>query len=145
MGVLRMEHVGVVVDDMAAAIDYFVALGLELEGEGEVGGDWVDRVIGVEGTRSQIAMLKSPDGSSSIELSKFLAPETREGEPGAPTNTLGLRHLSFLVGDVDESLARIAPHGGELIGGPENYRDIYRLCYVRGPAGTIVELAEKLS
>jgi catechol 2,3-dioxygenase-like lactoylglutathione lyase family enzyme len=140
-----MEHVGIVVDDMEAAVDFFVALGLELEGEGEVEGEWVDRVIGVEGTRSQIAMLKSPDGSSSIELSKFLAPETRPGEPEAPTNTLGLRHLSFLVDDVDETLGRLEPHGAEMIGAAENYRDIYRLCYVRGPAGTIVELAEKLS
>jgi catechol 2,3-dioxygenase-like lactoylglutathione lyase family enzyme len=140
-----MEHVGIVVDDMEAAVDFFVALGLELEGEGEVEGEWVDRVIGVEGTRSQIAMLKSPDGSSSIELSKFLAPEVREGEPEAPTNTLGLRHLSFLVEDVDETLGRLAPHGAELVGEVEDYRDIYRLCYVRGPAGTIVELAEELS
>ncbi len=140
-----MEHVGIVVDDMAAAIDFFVALGLELEGEGEVEGEWADRVIGVEGTRSRIAMLKSPDGSSSIELSKFLSPEVREGEPEAPTNTLGLRHLSFLVDDVDEALARLEPHGAELVGEVENYRNIYRLCYVRGPAGTIVELAEELS
>lgn len=140
-----MEHVGIVVDDMEAAVGFFVALGLELEGEGEVEGEWADRVIGVEGTRSRIAMLKSPDGSSSIELSKFLAPEVREGEPEAATNTLGLRHLSFLVEDVEETLVRLAPHGAELVGEVEDYRDIHRLCYVRGPAGTIVELAEKLS
>ncbi len=144
MALRRMEHVGIVVEDIEAAVGFFVALGLEMEGEGEVGGEWVGRVIGVEGAQSKIAMLKSPDGSSSIELSEFLSPKTRRGEPTAPTNTLGLRHLSFLVDDVAEALARVEAHGAELVGSVEDYRDIYRLCYVRGPAGIIVELAEKL-
>jgi catechol 2,3-dioxygenase-like lactoylglutathione lyase family enzyme len=144
MAVQRMDHVGVVVDDLAAATAFFLALGLGLQGEGSVEGDWVDRVIGLEGARSDIAMLETPDGGARIELTEFKAPPSPPGDPLAPANTPGIRHLTFAIDDLDATLARLRPHGGELVGEVERYGDIYRLCYVRGPAGIIVELAERL-
>jgi catechol 2,3-dioxygenase-like lactoylglutathione lyase family enzyme len=139
-----MDHVGIVVDDLAAATQFFIELGLELEGEASVGGDWVDRVIGLEGVRSDIAMLKTPDGQGRIELSKFHSPATHSGDRQAPANTLGLRHVSFAVKDIDALVAGLRARGAELVGELERYKDIYRLCYVRGPEGIIVELAERI-
>jgi catechol 2,3-dioxygenase-like lactoylglutathione lyase family enzyme len=144
MTVRRMDHVGIVVDDLAAATAFFVALGLELQGEGSVEGDWVDRVVGLEGVRSDIAMLETPDGRSRIELSQFRSPPAPDGDPESPPNALGIRHVTFEVDDVDATLSALRPHGAELVGTVENYEDIYKLCYVRGPAGIIVELAEAL-
>jgi catechol 2,3-dioxygenase-like lactoylglutathione lyase family enzyme len=140
-----MDHVGIVVDDLAAATAFFLELGLKLEGEATVEGDWVDRVIGLDGARSDIAMLATPDGDSRVELTEFHSPPGPDGDRLAPTNTPGLRHLAFEVDDVDATLAGLRAHGGELVGTVEQYKDIYRLCYVRGPAGIIVELAERLS
>ena len=143
-----MDHVGVVVNDLADAVDFFVDLGLELQGEASVEGDWVDRVIGLEGVRAQIVMLQTPDGRGRIELSKFDAPpasRTGGGSELAPANAPGIRHLSFAVDDIDAVLARLRARGAELVGELERYRDIYRLCYVRGPAGIIVELAEQIA
>jgi len=144
MAIQRMEHVGIVVEDLAAATAFFVELGFELQGEASVEGDWVDRVIGLEGARSDIAMLETPDGGGRVELTEFRSPQVRPGDPDAPVNTLGIRHLAFRVDDVDAAVAGLRSHGAELIGEIESYRDIYRLCYIRGPEGIIVELAEQI-
>jgi catechol 2,3-dioxygenase-like lactoylglutathione lyase family enzyme len=139
-----MDHVGIVVEDLSAATAFFVELGLEQQGEGRVGGDWVDRVVGLEGVQAQLVMMETPDGHGRIELVKFHAPPHREGDGHAPANTTGLRHVSFEVDDLDAVLARLRAHGAELVGAVERYEDIFRLCYVRGPEGIIVELAERL-
>jgi catechol 2,3-dioxygenase-like lactoylglutathione lyase family enzyme len=139
-----MEHVGIVVADLAAATEFFVSLGFELEGEAAVEGDWVDRVIGVDGARSDIAMLQTPEGESRVELTEFRSPPARQGDADAPSNTLGIRHLAFTVDDIDAAVEAVRAHGGELVGTQERYRDTYRLCYVRGPGGIILELAEEL-
>jgi catechol 2,3-dioxygenase-like lactoylglutathione lyase family enzyme len=139
-----MDHVGVVVDDLVAATAFFVELGLEPHGEGLVGGDWVDRVVGLEGVQAELAMLKTPDGHGGIELVKFHAPPAPDGDFDVPANAPGIRHLSFLVDDLDAVLANLRAGGAELVGEVENYKDIYRLCYVRGPAGIIVEVAEEI-
>jgi catechol 2,3-dioxygenase-like lactoylglutathione lyase family enzyme len=144
MAIQRMDHVGIVVGDLPAAVEFFLALGLELEGEGSVEGDWVDRVIGLDGVRSEIAMLATPDGRSKVELSRFHSPPTPAGDPEAPPNAPGIRHITFAVDDLDATLARLRPHGAELVGEIETYGDVYRLCYLRGPEGIIVELAERL-
>jgi catechol 2,3-dioxygenase-like lactoylglutathione lyase family enzyme len=142
---LRLEHVGIVVDDLAAAIEFFKAIGLEIEGEGSVSGDWVDRIIGLDGAQSDLAILRTPDGQGKIELAQFKSPEY-EGTPRSePSNAPGLRHVLFRVDDLDEVVAAVSALGYELVGTVEDYEGIYRLCYVRGPAGIIVELAQPLS
>ena len=143
MTVQRMDHVGIVVDDLAAATAFFVELGLKLQGEGSVEGAWVDRVVGLEGVRAEIAMLETPDGHGRLELAKFHAPAGRGGDPHAPANTPGIRHVTFAVDDLDGVLARVRACGAELVGEVERYEDIYRLCYVGGPEGIMVELAEQ--
>jgi catechol 2,3-dioxygenase-like lactoylglutathione lyase family enzyme len=145
MTVLRMDHVGVVVDDLAAAIAFFVELGLELDGETTVEGQWVDRIVGLDGVRADIAVVQTPDGHSSLELTKFHTPTAVSAEPNAPANTPGIRHILFAVDNIEDVLARVQAHGAELVGEVEQYEDSYRLCYVRGPQGIIVELAEQLS
>jgi catechol 2,3-dioxygenase-like lactoylglutathione lyase family enzyme len=144
MTIQRMDHVGVVVDDLAAATSFFLELGLELQGEGTVEGGWVDRVVGLEGVRAEIAMIATPDGHGRLELTQFHAPSSQGGDRHAPANTQGIRHVAFAVEDIDAVVARLQAHGAELVGEVERYRDIYRLCYVRGPAGIIVELAEQI-
>jgi catechol 2,3-dioxygenase-like lactoylglutathione lyase family enzyme len=144
MTIQRMDHVGVVVDDLAAATAFFLELGLELQGQGTVEGGWVDRVVGLEGVRAEIAMMATPDGHGRLELTQFHAPSSRAGDRHAPANTQGIRHVAFAVEDIDAAIARLQAHGAELVGEVERYRDIYRLCYVRGPAGIIVELAEQI-
>jgi catechol 2,3-dioxygenase-like lactoylglutathione lyase family enzyme len=144
MTIQRMDHVGIVVNDLEAATAFFVELGLELQGEGTVEGAWVDRVVGLEGVRSEIAMVETPDGHGRIELAKFHAPSGRGGERHAPANTPGIRHITFAVDDIDDVVARLQARGAELVGEVERYRDSYRLCYVRGPEGIIVELAEQI-
>jgi catechol 2,3-dioxygenase-like lactoylglutathione lyase family enzyme len=144
MTIQRMDHVGIVVDDLAAATAFFVELGLELQGESPVQGGWVDRVVGLEGVRAEIAMLQTPDGHGWVELAKFHAPPSPGGERHAPANTLGIRHITFAVDDIDDVLARLQARGAELVGEVERYENIYRLCYIRGPEGIIVELAERI-
>ena len=144
MALQRMDHVGIVVEDLAGAIGFFVALGLELEGKGDVEGGWVDRVVGLDGVRAEIAMLRTPDGHGRIELAKFHAPPSPRGDRHAPANAPGLRHVTFAVDDVGAVVAGLRAHGAELVGELERYGDSYRLCYVRGPEGIIVELAEPL-
>ena len=140
----RMDNVGIVVDDLKAATAFFVELGLELEGEATVEGRWVDRVVGLDGVRNDIAMLKTPDGLSRLELMKFHAPPATTAEPNAPVNTLGIRRIMYAVSDIEEVLARLRAHGAKLVGELVQYEDKYRLCYVRGPEGIIVALAEQL-
>lgn len=144
MTIQRMDHVGIVVEDLAAAKAFFVELGLKLQGEASVEGGWVDRVVGLEGVRSEIAMMETPDGHGRLELTKFHAPPSQGGDRHAPANTPGIRHVTFAVDDLDAVVARLRTHGGELVGEVERYEDIYRLCYVRGPEGIIVELAERI-
>ncbi len=140
-----MDHVGIVVEDLAAAVTFFVELGLKLHGETPVAGDWVDRIVGLQGVRAQIAMLQTPDGHSRLELTKFHAPPTTGSEQSASANTLGIRHVAFVVEDIEAVLARLQALGVKLVGEVERYQDSYKLCYVRGPAGIIVELAERIS
>ena len=142
----RMDHVGIVVDDLAAATAFFVELGMELEGEASVEGRWVDRVVGLDDVRGDIAMMRTPDGHGRLELTKFHTPPAVSAEPeNAPANTLGIRRIMFAVDDIDAVVAGLRARGAELVGEVAQYEDSYRLCYVRGPAGIIVALAEQLS
>ena len=148
MTLRRMDHVGIVVDDLAAAMAFFSKLGLERQGEWSAEDERVDRIVGLEGVRTDVAMMRTPDGAARIELVKFQSPSDEggggDGQRDAPANVPGLRHLAFLVDDVDRVLAGLRRCGAELVGDVVRYGDSYRLCYVRGPAGIIVELAEKI-
>jgi catechol 2,3-dioxygenase-like lactoylglutathione lyase family enzyme len=145
MTIQRMDNVGVVVDDLEAAIAFFVELGLELEGRTAVEGRWVDRVVGLDDVRVDVAMVRTPDGHGRLELTKFHTPTAVSTEPNAPANALGIRRIMFAVDDIEDLLARLHAHGAELVGELDQYEDSYRLCYVRGPEGLIVALAEQLS
>jgi catechol 2,3-dioxygenase-like lactoylglutathione lyase family enzyme len=145
MTIQRMDHVGVVVDDLEAAVAFFVELGMEVEGKARVEGGWVDRVSGLDDVRADIAMMRTPDGHGRLELTKFRTPAAVSAEPeNAPANTLGLRSVMFAVEDVEDVIARLRAHGAELVGELAQYEDAYRLCYVRGPGGVIVSLAEQI-
>ena len=145
MALKRLDNVGLVVEDLPAAIAFFTALGLKLEAEMTVEGPWVDSTIGLHNVRSDIAMMRTPDGHSRMELSRFHRPAAVDaGLKNAPANTLGLVRLMFAVDDIDDAVARLRAHGGELIGEVTRYEDLYRLCYMRGPAGLIVALAQQL-
>lgn len=139
-----MEHVGVVIDDLPAAIEFFVGLGLEIETEGPVEGRWVDRIVGLDGVRADIAILRTPDGHGRLELTKFHSPSAKGSDVEAPANTLGLRHVSFAVDDIDATVDGLRTRGTRLVGEVQQYEDSYKLCYVRGPEGIIVELAEQI-
>ncbi|WP_026411247.1 VOC family protein [Actinomadura oligospora] len=140
-----MDHVGVIVEDLEAAIAFFVELGMELEGRTPVEGPWVDRVNGIEGVRVDIAMMRTPDGHSKVELTRFTSPTAISPAPdNSVPNTLGLRSIMFAVDDIDDTIARLRGHGAELVGEVERYEDLFRLCYLRGPANVIVALAEQL-
>lgn len=141
---IRMDHVGVVVEDLAAAVAFFVELGLELEGEAEVGGEWADQLIGLDGVRADIAMLRTPEGHGRVELSTFRSPVAANGAPREPVNTPGIPRLTFVIDSVDDALDRLRPHGAELVGELAQYEDIYRYAYVRGPANVIIGLVEEL-
>lgn len=139
-----MEHVGIVVDDLASAVAFFLDLGLELDGETSVEGETVDRITGLQGVHTELAFLRTPDGHGKLEVVRYRSPP-REGDPPPPrSNTPGLNHLLFAVDDVDATVTRLRAHGAELVGEVEDYGTSYRLCYIRGPGGMIVELAEKL-
>jgi catechol 2,3-dioxygenase-like lactoylglutathione lyase family enzyme len=144
MTIHRMDHVGVVVEDLAAAIAFFVELGLEREGEATVGGQWADDLLGLDGVRADIAVMRTPDGHCRIELSTFHAPVTTSVAPRAPVNTPGIPRLTFVVDAVDEVLDRLRAHGAELVGEVAQYKDIYRYAYIRGPEGIVIGLAEEL-
>ena len=142
----RMDNVLVVVDDLEGAKAFFAELGMELEGEITVEGPWVDQTVGLDGVRATNAMMRTPDGHGRIELSKFHTPPAVRAEPAnAPANTLGIGRIMFAVDDVDEVVARLRSHGAELVGEIAQYEDIYRLCFVRGPEGIIIGLAQQLS
>src|SRR3712207_8636640 len=146
MAIQRMDNVLIVVEDLDAAIAFFAELGMELEGETQVEGPWVDRTVGLEGVRADIAMMRTPDGHGRIELSKFHTPPAVSTEPkSAPSNALGIRRIMFAVDDIDDVVARLRRHGAELVGEIAQYEDIYRLCFLRGPEGIIIGLAEQLS
>ncbi len=143
---LRMDNVLIVVSDLEAAKAFFAELGMELEGETTVEGRWVDRVVGLDGVRADIALMRTPDGHSKVELTKFHTPPAVRAKPeNAPANTLGIRRIMFAVEDIDEVVARLRSHGAELVGEIAQYEDIYRLCFLRGPEGIIIGLAEQLS
>lgn len=145
MTIKRLDHVSVVVDDLNAAIAFFTVLGMTIEDQMPVEGPWVDRVNALENVRVDIAMMRTPDGHGRLELTRFRSPKLVDIEPAiAPPNALGLRSVMFAVESVDETVARLRASGGELIGEVVQYEDMYRLCYVRGPAGIIVSLAEEL-
>jgi catechol 2,3-dioxygenase-like lactoylglutathione lyase family enzyme len=145
MTIQRMDHVSIVVDDLKAAIAFFAELGMELEGQAPIEGPSVDRVNALDGVRVDIAMMRTPDGHGRLELTKFHNPAVVSPEPkNALGNTLGLRSIMFAVDDLDATFAGLRAHGAELVGEVAQYEDSYRLCYVRGPAGVIVALAEQL-
>lgn len=146
MTIKRLDNVLIVVEDIDAVIAFFVALGLELQGKGPVDGRWVERVIGLDDVRQDVAMLRTPDGGQGVELATFHTPPAIAGvPPDAPVNTLGLRRVMFAVDDIDAVVARVRAAGAELVGEVVRYEDVYRLCYVRGPEGILVGLAEPLT
>ena len=146
MTIQRMDNVAIVVDDLEAAIAFFAELGMELEGKAQIEGLFADRTVGLNGVRSDIAMMRTPDGHSKLELTKYHAPAAVRAEPeNPPPNTLGLHRVMFAVDDIDDVVARLSAHGAELLGEVARYEDSYRLCYMRGPEGIIVALAEQLS
>jgi len=144
MTVRRMDNVGIVVDDMDAAIDFFIELGLELEGRAPVEGDWADGVTGLAGMRVEIAMMRTPDGHSRLELSRFLAPPVVADHRSAPVNALGYLRVMFTVEDIDDTVARLSGRGAKLVGEVVQYQNMYRLCYIRGPEGILIGLAQQL-
>jgi catechol 2,3-dioxygenase-like lactoylglutathione lyase family enzyme len=144
MGIQRLENVGIVVDDLAAARDFFVRLGLTVEGEASVEGEWVDRTLGLEDVRSDIVMLVTPDGHGRLELQHYRQPVARDADRAAPPNTHGLHRVAFGVDDVDTAVQTAIDGGAELLGDIVRYEDAYRICYLRGPEGIIIMLAERL-
>jgi catechol 2,3-dioxygenase-like lactoylglutathione lyase family enzyme len=142
--IYRMDHVGVVVEDLAAAVAFFIELGLELEGEAAVEGAWVDQVLGLDGVRADIVVVRTPDGRSRVELSAFHAPVATSPAPRASANVPGIPRLTFVVDAIDDVFGRLRAHGAELVGEVARYEDYCRYCYVRGPAGIIVGLVEEL-
>jgi catechol 2,3-dioxygenase-like lactoylglutathione lyase family enzyme len=146
MTLQRMDNVLIVVDDLEAAKAFFAELGMELEGEATNEGPWVDSVVGLHGVRSDLAMMRTPDGHGRVELAKFHTPPAVRAEPeSAPANALGIRRIMFAVEDIDDVVARLRRHGAELVGEIAQYEDSYRLCFLRGPEGIIIGLAEQLS
>jgi len=144
MAVTRMDNVGIVVESLDSAIDFFTELGLELEGRATIEGDWAGRVTGLPGQRVEIAMMRTPDGHSRLELSRFLTPPVVADHRNAPVNALGYLRAMFTVDDVDDTVARLRAHGGQLVGEVVQFEDTYRLCYMRGPNGLLIGLAEEL-
>lgn len=142
---VRMDNVGIVVEDLKAAIEFFRELGLELEGESVVEGEWAGRVTGLGDQRVEIAMMRTPDGHSRLELSRFIEPRIVADHRNAPVDALGYLRVMFAVDDIDETLARLLGHGAELVSSEVvNYEDVYRLCYIRAPDGLLIGLAQQL-
>ena len=145
MALRRMDNVGIVVDDLAAAIDFFRELGLELEGRTTIEGEWAGRVTGLGDQRVEIAMMRTPDGHGRLELSRFLTPPVVADHRNAPVNALGYLRIMFAVDDIDNTLDRLRKRGAQLVGEVVRYEDAYRLCYIRGPEGLLIGLAQELS
>src|SRR4249919_2325384 len=144
MPLQRMDNMGIVVDDLPATIAFFRELGLELEGQATAEGDWAGRVTGLPNQRVEIAMMRTPDGHSRLELSRFLAPSVVADHRNAPVNALGYLRVMFAVEDIDDTLARLGKRGATLVGEVVQYKDTYRLCYITGPEGILIELAQEL-
>jgi catechol 2,3-dioxygenase-like lactoylglutathione lyase family enzyme len=144
MALKRMDNVGIVVEDLEATIAFFRELGLELEGRTTIEEEWVGRVTGVRGQHVEIAMMRTPDGHDRLELSRFLAPPVVADHRNAPVNALGYLRVMFAVDDIDETLGRLRKHGAQLVGEVVQYKDTYRLCYIRGPEGLLIGLAQEL-
>src|SRR6516164_5391613 len=144
MALKRMDNVGIVVEDLDGTIEFFRDLGLELEGRATIDGEWAGRVTGLRGQRVEIAMLRTPDGHGRLELSRFLAPPVVADHRSAPVNALGYLRVMFTVEDIDDTVARLGKHGAKLVGEVAQYGDMYRLCYIRGPEGILIGLAEEL-
>ena len=144
MTLKRMDNVGIVVESLDAAISFFAELGLKLEGRATIEGDWAERVTGLHPMRVEIAMMGTPDGHSRLEISRFLTPPAVADHRNAPVNALGYLRIMFAVDDIDETLARLRKRGAQLVGEVVQYEDAYRLCYIRGPEGLLIGLAEKL-
>lgn len=145
MAIKRIDNVGIVVEDLGAAIDFFRELGLELEGRMMVEGEWAGRVTGLGDQRVEIAMMRTPDGHSRLELSRFLAPAVIEDHRTAPVNALGYLRVMFAVDNIDETLERLRQRGARVVGEVVQYQNTYRLCYIRGPEGILIGLAQELS
>lgn len=141
---IRMDNVSIVVEDLQAATEFFAELGMEIEGETTVEGPWVDRVVGLDGVRSDIVMMRTPDGHGLLELTRFQKPAAIATEPNAPSNALGIRRIMFAVTDIDDVVARLEKRGAELVGEVVRFENAYRLCYLRGPEGILIALAEPL-
>lgn len=145
MTIQRMDNVSIIVDDLEAAVAFFVELGMEVEGKALVEGPWAARVVGLDDQRADVAMMRTPDGHGRIELAKYHTPKAISGVPAdAPMNTLGIRRIMFAVDDIDDVIARLRTHRAELVGEVVRYEDTYRLCYLRGPEGIVVALSEEL-
>lgn len=145
MAIQRLDNVAVVVDDLDAAIAFFTELGMELEGRATIEGRWAERVVGLDGLRSEIAMMRVPDGDGRLELTRYESPEPLDlGLATAPPNVLGMHRVMFAVDDIDDTVERLGTHGGEVLGEIVRYEDAYRLCYLRGPGGVIVGIAQQL-
>ncbi|GAA2454593.1 VOC family protein [Streptomyces mauvecolor] len=146
MTLQRMDNIGIVVEDLDAAVAFFTELGMEVEGRAQIEGLFADQAVGLDGVRSDIAMMRTPDGHGKLELAQYHTPAAiRDGSHNPPPNTLGLHRVMFAVDDIDDTIARLRSHGAELIGEVAQYKDIYRLCYLRGPSGIILALAEQIS
>lgn len=141
---VTMHNVGIVVEDLDGAVEFFAELGLELEGRAPIEGAWADGVTGLRGMRVEIAMMRTPDGHSRLEISRFLAPPVVTDHRAAPVNSLGYLRVMFNVGDIDDTLARLRKYGAEVVGEVVQYEDVYRLCYIRGPEGILIGLAQDL-
>src|SRR5215211_5999775 len=144
MKIHRIDHVGIIVNDLPAAKAFFLDFGLEMVGEGKVEGEWVERIIGLHDVKEEVAMLRTPDGEANIELIKFYKPSDEKGMQRVLANTLGIRHIAFAVEDIEAIVAKLKKKGVELFGEIQNYENTYKLCYVRGPEGIILELAERI-
>lgn len=144
MAINRMDNVGIVVADLSAAIAFFLQLGLELEGRATIEGEWAGRITGLGDQRVEIAMMRTPDGHSRLELSRFISPPTIADHRNAPVNSLGYLRVMFAVDDLDDTLERLHPHGAQLVGEVVQYKNAYRLCYIRGPEGLLIGLAQQL-
>ncbi|WP_105427187.1 VOC family protein [Neorhizobium tomejilense] len=145
MAIKRMDNVGIVVEDLAETIDFFRELGLELEGRATIEGEWAGRVTGLGNQHVEIAMMRTPDGHSRLELSRFLTPPVVEDHRNAPVNALGYLRVMFTVDDIDQTLERLRARGAQLVGEVVDYQDVYRLCYIRGPGGLLIGLAQELT
>jgi catechol 2,3-dioxygenase-like lactoylglutathione lyase family enzyme len=144
MKIHRIDHVGIIVNDLPAAKAFFLEFGLEMVGEGKVEGEWVERIIGLHDVREEVVMLRTPDGEANIELVKFYKPSDEKGMQRSLANTPGIRHIAFAVEDIEAVIAKLKKKGAELFGEIQNYENTYKLCYVRGPEGIILELAEQI-